>query len=528
MDRLLVIDPKELVFDFEIGQRCSSFVILKNVMFTMPVAFKITASSNAGMANSKKYTMKPSQGIISPAGRATVEIILNPQQSLPDEFPNSLDKFVVKSLVVPGGNQHNSVSNEWFESKKNFVYADAGLKAFFKGSAIVSALVASPDSTMEDVREVLERGVDLNKPGSSGPDRSPLHVAIASGRPEMVQLLLEFGANVEVRDRFGKTPMHEAAAAGQTLAMELLLANGANTEARTESVGWTALHFATYAHHLDAVRILLAKGADVNSTAGPEERTALHIATAGGAQRCLKQLLERGANPNAVTATGQTALHIAAGQADVAASRLLIQHGAWRNVRDLNGHIPFDAAVEAGADKSLLDLLKLGDDLRRAARRGDLKSVRVCLKQGADPNGRDENGWTALHCAAFKGSLEVVRLLIDRNVDVNCEDCEGYSPLHCAVEMGHSEIVQVLMRRGADVNAKIKKGCCAVKIGSLMGEDGIVGLLLDGGARDARSLVSSVSTINLGKIRGSDDSSLKKKKNGERFPRSRTLSCEAY
>ncbi|EFJ07940.1 hypothetical protein SELMODRAFT_38553, partial [Selaginella moellendorffii] len=75
-----------------------------------------------------------------------------------------------------------------------------------------------------------------------------------------------------------------------------------------------------------------------------EERTALHIATAGGAQRCLKQLLERGANPNAVTATGQTALHIAAGQADVAASRLLIQHGAWRNVRDLNGHIPFDAA----------------------------------------------------------------------------------------------------------------------------------------------------------------------------------------
>ncbi|EFJ07939.1 hypothetical protein SELMODRAFT_132644, partial [Selaginella moellendorffii] len=116
---------------------------------------------------------------------------------------------------------------------------------------------------MEDVREVLERGVDLNKPGSSGPDRSPLHVAIASGRPEMVQLLLEFGANVEVRDRFGKTPMHEAAAAGQTLAMELLLANGANTEARTESVGWTALHFATYAHHLDAVRILLAKGADV-------------------------------------------------------------------------------------------------------------------------------------------------------------------------------------------------------------------------------------------------------------------------
>jgi len=91
-------------------------------------------------------------------------------------------------------------------------------------------------------------------------------------------------------------------------------------------------------------------------------------------------------------------------------------------------------------------------DLKNAAQRGDVETVRGLLDQGADVN---ESGWGAnpLELAAYEGQTEVVRLLLDRGADINrVEGDEVPTPLSAAAKNNKLEVVRVLVERGADVN----------------------------------------------------------------------------
>eukprot|EP00250_Pteridium_aquilinum_P030794 c42150_g1_i1 orf=223-435(+) len=68
MDRLIIIEPNPLILKYEIGEKSCASISLKNVMFTMPVAFNVRTSSPS------TYTIKPPYGIIAPLGVASVEI----------------------------------------------------------------------------------------------------------------------------------------------------------------------------------------------------------------------------------------------------------------------------------------------------------------------------------------------------------------------------------------------------------------------------------------------------------------------
>lgn len=196
MDRLLIIDPQELIIKFEVGEKSSATISLKNVMYTMPVAFKVQPNVP------KRYTIKPTHGIIPPLGTASVEIILNPQTELPAAVPRSHDKFTVKSVVVPGGSVNETVSLDWFTAKKKQVYSDHGMRVVFIGGGILRKLVE--EGSMEDVREVLELDEKLvDCRDEEG--RTPMHIAVARGRAELVQLLLEFNGDVEAKTKEGKT-----------------------------------------------------------------------------------------------------------------------------------------------------------------------------------------------------------------------------------------------------------------------------------------------------------------------------------
>ena len=76
-----------------------------------------------------------------------------------------------------------------------------------------------------------------SKPGHA----TGLHDAAGQGNLNAVRALLEAGADLNARDRFGRTPLHEAAAAGFVAAVELLLANGADPNAKDHS-GLTPIH----------------------------------------------------------------------------------------------------------------------------------------------------------------------------------------------------------------------------------------------------------------------------------------------
>ncbi|KAI4319678.1 hypothetical protein MLD38_033251 [Melastoma candidum] len=412
--------------------------------------------------------------------------LLPPGLGLPDSFPFSDDSFLLHSVVVPGAaikdaaSMMDSIPIEWFTTKKKQVFVDSGMRVVFVGSPVLVRLVR--DGAMDKVREVLERSDPSWKPADSVDSQGQrlLHLSISQGRADLVQILIEFGANVEAPSSSGSTPLEAAASAGEVLIVELLLARRANTE-RSSSSTWGPIHLAAGGGHLEVLRLLLLKGADVDSLT-KDGNTALHLAVEERRRDCVRLLIANGARTDIRSGyTGETPLHVAARLGDEHMVRLLLQKGANKDMKDRHGKTAYDVAAEYGHVR-LFDSLKLGDRLCTAARKGEARAIQRLLENGATINGRDQHGWTALHRAAFKGHVECVRMLLDKGVDLDAKDEDGYTALHCASESGNTDVVEVLMKRGADVEVRTNKGVTAFQIAESLHYAGITRLLVHGGA----------------------------------------------
>ena len=99
---------------------------------------------------------------------------------------------------------------------------------------------------------------------SEAPDIS-IHEAFKAGNIEAVKQHLAAGTDVNAKGpNAGLTPLHRAAYYGLKEIVELLLDKGADVNAK-EEVGWTPLHYAAAMSHKAIAELLLDKGADVNA-----------------------------------------------------------------------------------------------------------------------------------------------------------------------------------------------------------------------------------------------------------------------
>jgi ankyrin repeat protein len=90
------------------------------------------------------------------------------------------------------------------------------------------------------------------------------------------------------------------------------------------------------------------------------------------------------------------------------------------------------------------------NELLEAAENGDLIKLQTALEKGANPNTKDDDGWTPLHWAAYRGHVDVVRVLLERGADPNAKNNKGSTPLHWAAYRGHVEILELMLECGAD------------------------------------------------------------------------------
>jgi ankyrin repeat protein len=86
----------------------------------------------------------------------------------------------------------------------------------------------------EVARYLVLKGADVNLPSNNGFNVFPIHSAAAGNYTEITRMLVDNGANVNVRQQAGATPLHSAAQNGNLELLILLLEHGAETNVRME------------------------------------------------------------------------------------------------------------------------------------------------------------------------------------------------------------------------------------------------------------------------------------------------------
>ena len=249
----------------------------------------------------------------------------------------------------------------------------------------------------------------------------------------------------------------------------------ARSASRTSGI--TLLHLATIPlidpqdpTHERLLVSLLDKSADVNARATPGiGATPLHWATAYGNLAAMRILLDHGADMTIRVLAdndGGTPLHYAVAEHQIEAVRLLLDRGAdpAAQAGGRNGGTPLNWAAARNRIDIMQELLDHGLDvnsrgrfgaiaLHWAASGGHVESVRWLLQHGANVNARNgaadapslyRTGDTPLLWAAWNGRADVVRLLLSHGADPTLADQDGYTPLARAQEKGHADVVDIL------------------------------------------------------------------------------------
>ncbi|CAK9027221.1 unnamed protein product [Durusdinium trenchii] len=178
---------------------------------------------------------------------------------------------------------------------------------------------------IEVVAMLLQASADPNR-GISGV--APLMIAAASGQLEVSRMLINCGAAATgACEAMGRTALHRAAERGHAEIVRLLVQAGASVDIGDFEEN-TALMFAALEGHPDVLKVLLCAGASV-SLANNAGESALSLCVKSAHEACLETMLRAGAPVNTANrATGNTALAEAAKVGSEALCRRIIQYQA--------------------------------------------------------------------------------------------------------------------------------------------------------------------------------------------------------
>ena len=336
--------------------------------------------------------------------------------------------------------------------------------------------------------------VDLNHQGRD--NHTALHYAAEGRHADVVQVLIDAGADTEIRGAGGHSPLHLASFSGELTIIKMLLKAGADvrsTDGRntclisaasnghTDTVrylaclpevdlnhqgsrNYTALHLAV--QYADVVQVLIDAGADIEIR-NDDGRSPLHVASISGELTTVKMLVEAGADVRATTAEGNTCLIFAAYHGYTYIVRFLAclpevylnQQGSDQHS---NNHTALHIAVQQKHADVVQVLIDAGADIEIRNNRGrsplhltsisgELTTMKMLVEAGADVRATDAGRDTCLMLAAYSGHTDTVRYLVSLpEVDLNQQGSENCTALHYAVRQKHADVVQVLIDAGAD------------------------------------------------------------------------------
>lgn len=270
------------------------------------------------------------------------------------------------------------------------------------GHTPLMVAVKSPSASLEVLEFLIGEGApmdDISREPYEG--RNVLSLAIRSGDPAKVALLIEKGADVHYASRAGYDALLDAA-------------YGANYRDSPELI--------------TLIRLLIAKGAALD-TASQYNETAIGTFSRFGRFDAVRTLIEAGADPARLK---WTPLHRAVAIGTFDEVRELVESGADIEERDHRDRTPFLLAVQAG----------------------DIDKAEFLLERGATSRARGHCDTPALHCAIESHRTAMLEWLIRLGADIEQTNQFGATPLITAAEYHNEPAIRALLARGANTEAQ--------------------------------------------------------------------------
>ena len=261
--------------------------------------------------------------------------------------------------------------------------------------------LASQNGNSYIVNTLLKSGADIKA------KQAALIRATYNNRIEIVQLLIEYKTDVNVKDTNSNTPLHIATQRNHHELMDILMQNGADIEA-TDRKGFSPIHLALGFKKYQALEVLIKYCANVNARS-PEGSTPLHTAVSQG--------FEDGV-------------------------QLLVNNGVEVDANDNYGHTPLHYAIMGKISKKKQD-----------PQDTFIKIAEILLENEANIEAKI-NGLTPLTCAALQNEKAILKLLLAYGAKTEIKANDRFTALHFAVSRNYLKVVKILIKGGANIRAR--------------------------------------------------------------------------
>ncbi|CAL4080805.1 unnamed protein product, partial [Meganyctiphanes norvegica] len=280
------------------------------------------------------------------------------------------------------------------------------------------------EGNIEKVQEIIPK-VDLNFQGPPD-DNTAVHEAVIHNRPDILALLMEKGADVEIWNKIGNSVLHKAAIHNQVDMAKVLISHGASAILLNDR-GNAPLHEAAIENNAEMVTYLIEHGAPIDEFNYNKDTPILKAVRFQSAE----------------------------------VVKILLSHNASFNIRDVHFQTPFELAQWKRAPKIIEMLAEY--NMMQAIQEGNVFNAQKYMEFINVNFTTESKGLSPLHKAAIHNRPEIAEMLIRNFAYVDIKNIHGSTPLHDAAVHNSGEVSKVLLYYNASTDIENEWGNTALQ-----------------------------------------------------------------